>query len=175
MLRISRTSEVNIINMLIDHSLISSKDLSKIKKISAEKDKSQLEAVFDLKLTDEEKILNILNKEQSLAVVDLKTKTPPSEEVSKILPINYVYQNFIAPFELNDRVLHIAIPDSSKLSLMRNLKTITKKDIELHAAKISEISNYIKELEKFIETKVASISTSPERKDTILIIDPFSN
>ncbi len=34
---------------------------------------------------------------------------------------------------------------------------------------------YIKELEKFIETKVASISTSPERNDTILIVDPFSN
>ena len=34
---------------------------------------------------------------------------------------------------------------------------------------------YIKSLEKFIETKVASISTSPERKDTILIENPFSN
>ena len=33
--------------------------------------------------------------------------------------------------------------------------------------------NYIQELEKFIETKVASISTSPERKDTILIENPF--
>ena len=33
--------------------------------------------------------------------------------------------------------------------------------------------NYIKELEKFIETKVASISTSPERNDTILINNPF--
>ena len=32
---------------------------------------------------------------------------------------------------------------------------------------------YIKELEKFIETKVSSISTSPERNDTILIEDPF--
>ena len=34
--------------------------------------------------------------------------------------------------------------------------------------------DYIKGLEKFIETKVASISTSPERKDTILIENPFS-
>ena len=33
---------------------------------------------------------------------------------------------------------------------------------------------YVKGLEKFIETKVASISTSPERKDTILIENPFS-
>ncbi len=32
---------------------------------------------------------------------------------------------------------------------------------------------YIKELEKFIETKISSISTSPERKDTILIENPF--
>ena len=36
--------------------------------------------------------------------------------------------------------LHIAISDSSKLSLMRNLKTIAKKNIELHAAKVSQIS-----------------------------------
>ncbi|OUX36401.1 MAG: adenylosuccinate synthase [Candidatus Pelagibacter sp. TMED273] len=34
---------------------------------------------------------------------------------------------------------------------------------------------YIKELEKFIETKVSSISTSPERNDTILIEDPFKD
>ena len=33
---------------------------------------------------------------------------------------------------------------------------------------------YIKELEKFIETKISSISTSPERNDTILIEDPFN-
>jgi len=32
---------------------------------------------------------------------------------------------------------------------------------------------YIKELEKFIEAKISSISTSPERKDTILIESPF--
>ena len=34
---------------------------------------------------------------------------------------------------------------------------------------------YIKELEKFIGTQVASISTSPERKDTILLDNPFSD
>ena len=32
---------------------------------------------------------------------------------------------------------------------------------------------YIKELEKFIEAKVSSISTSPERSDTILVESPF--
>jgi len=35
--------------------------------------------------------------------------------------------------------------------------------------------NYVSELGKFIETKISSISTSPERNDTILIEDPFNN
>ena len=34
---------------------------------------------------------------------------------------------------------------------------------------------YINDLEKFLETKISSISTSPERNDTILVIDPFKN
>ncbi len=33
--------------------------------------------------------------------------------------------------------------------------------------------NYINEVEKFIEIKISSISTSPERQDTILIENPF--
>ena len=34
---------------------------------------------------------------------------------------------------------------------------------------------YISFLEKFICCKISSISTSPDREDTILIEDPFSN
>ena len=34
---------------------------------------------------------------------------------------------------------------------------------------------YIKFIEEFVEAKVSTISTSPERKDTILIEDPFKN
>ena len=33
---------------------------------------------------------------------------------------------------------------------------------------------YIRNIEKFVEAKISSISTSPERKDTILIENPFS-
>ena len=46
MLKISRESEINLINVLIDHDIISGKDLANIKKVSAEKKKSQIDAVF---------------------------------------------------------------------------------------------------------------------------------
>ena len=39
----------------------------------------------------------------------------------------------------------------------------------------SKAKIYISELEKFIQSKISSISTSPERNDTILIEDPFKN
>ena len=126
MLKISRESEVNLINVLIDNDVISGKDLINIKKNSTEGNKTQIEAVFDLKLADEKRILDILVKEQNLEVVDL-TKQQITEKIKTVLPSNYIKVNFVAPFKMDGKTLHIAIPDSSKLNLMRNLKAITKK------------------------------------------------
>ena len=145
MINISRESEINLINILIDQDVISGKDLAEIKKVSSDGNKSQLDAVFELNLTDEQKILDLLVQDQSLEVIELTTVTI-TDELKSVLPSNYINMNFIAPFKIEGRVLHIAISDISKLSLMRNLRTITKMDIELHAAKVSDISNFIDNL-----------------------------
>ncbi|MBT3547292.1 MAG: type II/IV secretion system protein, partial [Flavobacterium sp.] len=133
---------VNLINILIDQDIISGADLGKIKQASQDGNKSQIDAIFELELTNESKILDLLVKEQNLDIVDLSTELV-NDEIRTVLPSNYINMNFIAPFKIEENVLHIAIPDSSKLSLMRNLKTITKKNIELHAATVSQISNFI--------------------------------
>ena len=59
MLKISRDSEVNLINILIDQDVISGKDLANIKKVSTENNKSQIDAIFELERTDEDKILDL--------------------------------------------------------------------------------------------------------------------
>ena len=82
--------------------------LKVIKKISGEGEKSQLDAVFELNLTDEEKILDLLVKDQSLDVVDLST-VAVTDELKAVLPSNYINMNFIAPFKIEGKVLHIAI------------------------------------------------------------------
>ena len=53
MFSISRESEINLVNVLIDNDIISGKDLIDIKKISTEKNTSQIQAIFELNLTDE--------------------------------------------------------------------------------------------------------------------------
>jgi len=49
------------------------------------------------------------------------------------------------------------------------------KDVKKFSDLPSNAKIYISELEKFIQSKVSSISTSPERNDTILIEDPFKS
>ena len=164
MLKISRDSEVNLINILIDQDVISGADLGKIKQASSDGSKSQIDAIFELNLTDENKILDLLVKEQNLEVADL-TQHTVTEEIRAVLPSNYININFIAPFKLDENTLHIAIPDSSKLSLMRNLKTITKKNIELHAATVSQISEFIEKiLSEGSEVTTQTISEANKEK-----------
>ena len=170
MLKISRESEINLVNVLIDNDIISGKDLINIKKVSSESNKSQIDAIFELKLTDEKKIIDLLIKEQNLETVDLK-KVEVTDEIKTVLPSNYIKVNFVAPFKIDGKTLHIAISDSSKLGLMRNLKAITKKNIELHAAKVSDISEFIEKLSSNAdEVTIASIRdcllyTSPSPRD----------
>ena len=163
MINISRESEINLINILIDQDIISGKDLAEIKKISSDGNKSQLDAVFELNLTDEQKILDLLVHDQSLDVVDLST-IEVTEELKAVLPSNYINMNFIAPFKIEGKVLHIAISDISKLSLMRNLRTITKMDIELHAAKVSDISNFVDKLLADGEKTISDIRQTQAEK-----------
>ena len=47
---------------------------------------------------------------------------------------------------------------------MRNLKTITKKEIELHAAKVTQISDYIQKLLKEGETTIEAIQKANKEK-----------
>ena len=166
MINISRESEINLINILIDQDIISGKDLAEIKKVSSDGNKSQLDAVFELNLTDEQKILDLLVHDQSLDVVDLGG-IAITEDLKTVLPSNYINMNFIAPFKIDGKVLHIAISDISKLSLMRNLRTITKMDIELHAAKVTDISNFINQLLADGEKTISDIrQTNAEKTKT---------
>ena len=99
MLKISRESEINLVNVLIDNDIISGKDLINIKKVSTESNKSQIDAIFELKLTDEKSIIDLLVKEQNLEIVDLK-KVEITDEIKSVLPSNYIKVNFVAPFKI---------------------------------------------------------------------------
>ena len=74
------------------------------------------------------------------SLVDL-SKIEITDDIKSVLPSNYINMNFVAPFKVEGKNLHIAISDSSKLGLMRNLKAITKKNnnhIKIEAWKLMQ-------------------------------------
>ena len=82
-------------------------------------------------------------------------------------------------YELNGKkidYLPAAVDDQLKVKpiykTFKGWKTSTKGIKEFNELP-ENAKNYIKEVERFIETKISSISTSPEREDTILLENPF--
>ncbi len=150
-IKLDITSEQNILNMLLDHSVLNDSQISKINSTSSEVGKTRLETAMELNLTNEEKIVNILASSYSLEIVDLNKKKI-DQKIKQILDIRFIEENFIVPFEISGQTLKIAIPDASKLSLMKNLKTMTQMEPELYAASISNIKKFVDRL-KDLETK----------------------
>ena len=147
MIKIDQSSEQNILNMLMEHSLVDFNQVKKITEISKESGKSRLEIAFDLNYADEAKVLKLLSTSYSLPIINLKDHSL-SEDVKKIIPINYIQTNSLVPFEISGKNIKIAIADASKLSLLKNLKTITGLEPELYAASISDIQGFIGKLQK---------------------------
>ena len=92
MLKINRDSEISLINLMIDHDLISAKDLLTIRKISNKATKPQIECVFELNSTNEDSLMDILVKEQDLEIIDLST-IQVSSELKNSIPQELMVNN----------------------------------------------------------------------------------
>ena len=171
-IKLDSASEQNILNMLMEGSIISSEQISKINSTSSEIGKSKLETAFELNFADEDKILKLLSSSYSLPIIDLK-KTVIDPKIKKIIDARYIQDNLLVPFEMGNGILKIAIADASKLGLMKNLKTMTQMEPELYAASISDISNFIERLNKNNVQKISDKNVKVEKleKDTDEIIE----
>ena len=171
-IKLDSTSEQNILNMLMEGSIISAEQISKINSTSAEIGKSKLETAFELNFTNEDKILKLLSSSYSLPIIDLK-KTVIDPKIKKIIDARYIQDNLMVPFEMGNGILKIAIADASKLGLMKNLKTMTQMEPELYAASISDISNFVERLNKNNSQKISDKNVKVEKleKDIDQIIE----
>ena len=144
-IRLDSASQQNILNMLMENSILSADQMSKINSTSVEIGKSKLETIFELNLSDEDEILKILSTSYSLPIVDL-ADYKIDEKIKKIIDPRFVEDNGLVPFAIVDGALKIAIADASKFGLMKNLKTMTNLEPELYATSISGIFKFINRL-----------------------------
>jgi type IV pilus assembly protein PilB len=161
-IKIDLDSQQNILNMLMDSSLISAEQMSKINTTSKEIGKTKLETAIELNLTNEEKIQKTLSANYSLEEVSLDKKVI-DPKIKKIIDLRYVESNGLVPFEMGQGILKIAIADSSKLGLMKNLKTMTKMEPELYAATITDLSAFIERMTRQDTKKISDQNVKVEK------------
>ena len=146
MLKLNDTSEQSILNMLVEHKSITSQQLKQIETLSNEGGKTKLETSFELNITSPDKILSVLADSYSLPKVELK-KIVITDKIKQLAALRYLRENIIVPFEFTSEIIKVAIPDSSKLGLIKNIKNITQLEPELYASSLTEIDNFYKRLE----------------------------
>ena len=146
MLKLNDTSEQSILNMLVERKSISSQQLKQIETLSNEGGKTKLETSFELNITSPDKILSVLADSYSLPKVELK-KIVITDKIKQLAALRYLRENIIVRFEFTSEIIKVAIPDSSKLGLIKNIKNITQLEPELYASSLTEIDNFYKRLE----------------------------
>jgi len=164
-IKLDLNSEQNILNMLMESSSISEDQMSKINANSKEIGKTKLETAIELNFTDETKIQKTLSTSYSIELISLEKKVI-DPKIKKIIDLRYIQDNLLVPFEMSKGTLKIAIADASKLSLMKNLKTMTKMEPELYAAKISDINEFIDRISRMDTKKISPTDVKVEKIDT---------
>ena len=171
MLKLNDTSEQSILNMLVEHKSISSQQLKQIETLSNEGGKTKLETSFELNITNPDKILTVLADSYSLPKVELK-KIVITDKIKQLAALRYLRENIIVPFEFTSEIIKVAIPDSSKLGLIKNIKNITQLEPELYASSLTEIDNFYKRLENrknSEELKSKKLETSKKIEENVPI------
>ena len=147
MIRLDNTSEQSIITMLRDNNVLNNDQVKQIETLSKESGKSQLETAFELNITNDTKIAKLLSDSFSIPLANLE-QAKISKEVKKYAELRYLRDNTIVPFAVDGGIIKVAIPDASKLSLLKNIQSLTKLEPELHAASLKEIGQFIVRLDK---------------------------
>ena len=147
MIRLDNTSEKSIINMLRDHNALSAQQIKQIETLSKESGKSQIETAFELNITNDTKVAQLLSDSFSIPLVNLN-EIKLNDDLKKYTEIRFLKENYIIPFEVDSKSIKVAIADASKFSLIKNIQSLTNLQPELYAASINQISGFITRLEQ---------------------------
>ena len=152
MIRLDNTSEQSIINMLRENNALSGQQIKQIENLSKESGKSQIETAFELNITNELKVAELLSESFSIPLVKLDD-VKVDNNLKKFTEIRFLKENSIIPFEVDTKIIKVAIADASKFGLIKNIESLTKLQPELYAASINQISDFLARLEQTTPVK----------------------
>ena len=102
-----------------------------------------LEYLINDNLVSEDDIVAAVSRNYALRKIILTEQTVKKDAVKK-LPKDFIMENEMLPFELNGRILKIALFDPTKSTLAGKIKSMTGCNVELYVAKPSNLDQALK-------------------------------
>ena len=102
-----------------------------------------LEYLINDDLVSEDDIVAAVSRNYALRKTILTEQTVKKDAVKK-LPKDFIMENEMLPFELNGRILKIALFDPTKSTLAGKIKSMTGCNVELYVAKPSNLDQALK-------------------------------
>ena len=125
-----------------------------------------LEYLLNDSHVNEDDIVSAISRTYALRKVVLTEQSIKKDAVKK-LPKEFIMENEMLPYELNGRILKIALFDPTKSTLAGKIKSMTGCNVELYVAKPSNLDQALK-FKSVIEATQEAKSPSPlEQKKTI--------
>ena len=102
-----------------------------------------LNYLIEEKTVSEDDVVAAVSRNYALRKVVLTEQTIKKDAVKK-LPKDFIMENEMLPFELNGRILKIALFDPTKSTLAGKIKSMTGCNVELYVAKPSNLDQALK-------------------------------
>ena len=122
-----------------------------------------LEYLINDNLVSEDDIVSAVSRNYALRKIILTEQSIKKDAVKK-LPKDFIMENEMLPFELNGRILKIALFDPTKSTLAGKIKSMTGCNVELYVAKPSNLDQALKFKSVIEATQESAASTNTQAK-----------
>ena len=126
-----------------------------------------LEYLISDKLISEDDVVSAVSRNYALRKVVLTEQSIKKDAVKK-LPKDFIMENEMLPFELNGRILKIALFDPTRSTLAGKIKSMTGCNVELYVAKPTNLDQALKFKSVIEATQESASSTNTQAQKSSL-------
>lgn len=165
-LRIKKDAATHVASFLVTNNLISAEQLDQAVTSSSESDRGLIETTIEFGFTTEDQIAAGVGKMYGLEVANLDGPEDIQGDALKLLPLTFIEQNRIVPFEENAGILKVAISEPNSLNTVPGVRTITNKKVVPYVITFSNMADILDRLFRpdEIEPKSNGKATAPPAK-----------
>ena len=126
-----------------------------------------LEYLINDKLISEDDVVSAVSRNYALRKIVLTEQSIKKDAVKK-LPKEFIMENEMLPFELNGRILKIALFDPTRSTLAGKIKSMTGCNVELYVAKPTNLDQALKFKSVIEATQESASSTNTQAQKSSL-------